>query len=605
LSVCQYHDLNQAIGLKPAIEMMKKNAAALLCMSLCIALALSGFAKIATSKKAVAAAQRFAQTQHRTADINRIFAETSIIKGVVDTVYYIVPLTDSGFVIISGSENITPVLAYSCSGNVDSFSIPPAVQDQLHYYAQSAAYYENVPTPVSTSVAASWRQLSEGDSLTAGISTSDKKTTIGPLLQTAWNQAPYYNALCPLDSAQNKRTVTGCVATVMAQLMKYWQWPVIGIGSHGYSDGAYGNLYANFGTTKYFYATMPNSISYYNTPIAQLMYHAGVGVNMQYGTGSSTSYVLSNRCPIVNNAQYALINYFSFSKAMQYAYRSDFDNAGWISLLEQEISAGRPLVYDGSNDTLGHSFIADGFDAANRIHFNWGWGGSYNGYFNIDSLSPAGISLMKNHEVLYNIFPDTSKVLVLADSIYSDTVITERSPFALRAKIINVKERQFSGSLIAELTSDYYDIAPQTAFVQNVALQFGDSTTATFHFQGSLAGSYHVNLLCVPANAASVPVASGPTYFNNAAISIFGSFQNDACTIFPNPANRYIFINTNGSGCNEYKLTDIAGREMQSGILSTPQAVIPISVETLPTGVYLVVLETASGRQIQKVTVTH
>ncbi|WP_423811924.1 C10 family peptidase, partial [Pseudomonas aeruginosa] len=64
-------------------------------------------------------------------------------------------------------------------------------------------------------------------------------------MTTHWDQGSNYNELCPWDASVRQRSVTGCVATTMAQIMRYWSYPARGTGSHTYNS-PYGSLTANF-----------------------------------------------------------------------------------------------------------------------------------------------------------------------------------------------------------------------------------------------------------------------------------------------------------------------------------------------------------------------
>ena len=108
------------------------------------------------------------------------------------------------------------------------------------------------------------------------------------MITTHWKQNPYYNDLCPYDYTYNQRALTGCVATAMAQIMKYWSYPEHGIGSHSYvpqQHPQYGTQYADFSNTTYLWSSMPSTVNSSNTAVATLMYHCGVSVNMNYGIG--------------------------------------------------------------------------------------------------------------------------------------------------------------------------------------------------------------------------------------------------------------------------------------------------------------------------------
>jgi hypothetical protein len=195
----------------------------------------------------------------------------------------------------------------------------------------------------------------------------------GPLLSTKWNQGQYYNASCPVDAEGTDGHVpVGCVAVAMAQVMKYHNYPVTGTGSHSYSHPVYGTLSANFGATTYNWASMPDSLSKYDSDVATLLYHVGVSVEMDYTPDQSGAYM--------SDAAYALETYFKYSNSLSYVWKSSYSTDEWTTILRTEIDNKRPILYSG-HGTGGHAFVCDGYSGSDYFHFNWGWGGSEDNYF--------------------------------------------------------------------------------------------------------------------------------------------------------------------------------------------------------------------------------
>jgi hypothetical protein len=185
------------------------------------------------------------------------------------------------------------------------------------------------------------------------------------------------------------------VATAMAQVMKFWNYPTTGTGFHSYNHSKYGTLNANFGSTTYNWANMPNQLtssssSEQKTAVATLMYHCGVSVDMDYdvsANGGSGAYVISSTPPKTHCAEYALKTYFGYKSTLQGIQKNDYTQTQWINLLKTELDASRPVLYAGFGDG-GHCFIADGYNNNNYFHFNWGWSGSCDGYFALNALNP-------------------------------------------------------------------------------------------------------------------------------------------------------------------------------------------------------------------------
>ncbi len=305
-----------------------------------------------------------------------------------------------GFVIIAGDDAVIPVLGYSPDGSFSTEQMPENCRLWLQSYADEIVHvimredYDAFP-----SLSAEWQSLLHG----TPASTMRSVTAVQPLLTTTWDQGQYYNSLCPADNGHNSGHVwTGCVATAMAQLIRYHQWPAQGYGTHTYTHDAYGTLTADFANTAYSYALMPNELTSSSSSaqvnaVATLMRDCGIAVNMSYGPYGSSA---NNMC-----AKTALASYFGYETRIACkSYRTPgviigtwnnhtyYDDETWRSMLKAELDAQRPIYYSGDNDNgnSGHSFVCDGYDNNNLFHFNWGWGGYLDGYFAIGSLEPGG-----------------------------------------------------------------------------------------------------------------------------------------------------------------------------------------------------------------------
>lgn len=332
---------------------------------------------------------------------------------------------DEGFVIMSADDRVRPVLAYS----FDS-PFPAEPHPSLHAWLKS--YDAQIEYAVKNDIAApEWVGAQWGKLLGGAVPPVPLMLTeIPALCATKWNQSDIgdtYNRLCPYDSTQNERCVVGCVATAMAQIMKYWNHPSHGEGSHSYTpvtwpgnDTLYGTLSADFENTTYQWEYMPTSLQPFSIPryinaVARLSYHCGVAVEMMYGTatsGGSGAYTHA-WAPGVPSADNALRDYFRYNDSLHSEYRSNYDSAAWASLIAADLEAGRPILYTGDDSTSGHAFILDGSDIHGRYHFNWGWGGYGDGFYYIDSLTPGGggaggnatYSFNLDQSAIFSIFP--------------------------------------------------------------------------------------------------------------------------------------------------------------------------------------------------------
>lgn len=275
---------------------------------------------------------------------------------------------NQGYVIVSGEEKAAPVLGYSDKGTFDINNIPDGLQYWLDCYASEMSYLRAHP---------------QAGNITPR---SELTTSVKPLLTTLWNQGTPYNDLCPTYSSG--RAVTGCVATAAAQIMKYYEWPVQGSGSHTYecnvNKEGYQTLSADFNVT-YDWANMLNDYSNgYNTTqgnaVATLMYHLGVASEMNYGKSSGTQ---------TYDMIEALRTYFDYNKSMKLYKRGNTPIAQWDSILRYELDNAHPVLFSGfTPNGGGHAFVFDGYNADGYYHVNWGWGGTSNGYFLVTALNP-------------------------------------------------------------------------------------------------------------------------------------------------------------------------------------------------------------------------
>lgn len=227
--------------------------------------------------------------------------------------------------------------------------------------------------------------------------------TKDPLITTKWSQNTFYNKLVP-KTYENQSCPTGCVATTMAQIMKYWNYPVKGKSSNTYKiqntyyDWKGKTLTADFANTTYLWNNMPTSLSLTSTTqqidaVATLMLHTGISVNMIYGPNSSGAFN--------NSVLKALKNYFQYSSDIKMVNKGNYSNFEWIKLIKDQLIKNYPVFYKGSNRQGAHTFIADGIDSNNLIHFNFGWGGYADGYFQLSE--PAGYK--SNQSAIINIHP--------------------------------------------------------------------------------------------------------------------------------------------------------------------------------------------------------
>ena len=327
-----------------------------------------------------------------TASKGKNFQFTSVKATVEnnDTLYYVLNDTiNKGFVIISADKRTWPILAYSTEGSLNEIKQPEAFTAWMENRKKEIESVKHNNLQPDSATTASWQNLSLKSS-------TIETTSVEPLILTQWDQGCYYNQFCPSDtqSPYCGHVPTGCTITAMAQIMKYWNYPTKGTGSHSYSHPTYGNLSADFGSTTYQWSQMPNSVTSQNDAVATLMYHCGVSLETEYGTNASSAL----------NPRDAFVQYFNYSSNAMLVNRSGFTTSEWTNTIKSELDLRHPIWYQGEG-SVGHSFICDGYQDVDYFHFNWGWGGFCDGYFYLGDLNPFGNNFNENQYALINILP--------------------------------------------------------------------------------------------------------------------------------------------------------------------------------------------------------
>lgn len=307
--------------------------------------------------------------------------------------FYVFNIGDKGFVILSADDSYSPIIGYSDENAFEPDNMAPALEDYLNGINDERM--QRGVVNASFEVSRDWESLREYGHMVSRFSGKGSDY----LLTTKWNQNYPYNYCCPVaDGGPGGHVYAGCVATAAAQLMKYWNYPLHGTGSHSYvpqDNPQYGPLTANFGATTYDWDNMPNQITS-SSPVEQLeaigtlIYHCGVSVDMNYrptSSGAATTLL----CTVMPQ-------YFSYTNYMVNYYRESYTKEYYLNMIYKAIDKEWPMVHRGG----GHAYVLDGYDKDGLVHFNWGWSGSNDGFFDID-----GHNYTDSQSVIYNYVPAT------------------------------------------------------------------------------------------------------------------------------------------------------------------------------------------------------
>ncbi len=304
---------------------------------------------------------------------------------------------DEGFLVMSGDDAAVPVLAYATSGNLNMDELPPAVQYWLDGYQQEIREMRDNGITASEYVSQAWSNLS---------AKQNRAEVVSPLVTAKWNQTKYYNQYSPIDSdspsGYDNRTPNGCVAVAMAMVMYYYRYPVQGSGSHT-NHSSYGDFTVNFAQQTYNYEAMQDELSYYNNEVAKLIYHCATSVDMMYAPSGSGAYS--------QDVPYAVKQYFNYSTDCALKRLNNYNLSTWKQMVRNELDLGRPLYYSGYSDEGGHAFVCDGYDDDQKFHFNFGWGGSGNGFYVLSasdsSSNPVG-GYVNSQGAIFDFYPGSN-----------------------------------------------------------------------------------------------------------------------------------------------------------------------------------------------------
>ncbi|MDE5560367.1 MAG: C10 family peptidase, partial [Bacteroidaceae bacterium] len=299
------------------------------------------------------------------------YAPARSIKGVqtantTPAFYVFNAENECGYVIVSGDDNTDDILGYSTNGSFDVDNMPENVRAWMEGYAEQIAMLETYMPQKQTAAQynASW-------------------TAIAPMITTQWNQSAPYNNQCPKQDGN--LCVTGCSATAMAQVMKYHEWPqeaTLTIPSYRTNSGNF--LVTTLKPTTFNWSGMKDKYSANaedGDAVAELMRYCGQSIKSDYTSAATSAYT--------SDVFTALYKYFNYDQNMELRRSAYHTPSEWESLIYNELRANRPVYHTGQSMQGGHAFVCDGYDGNGMFHFNWGWGGSYDGYFNLALMNPG------------------------------------------------------------------------------------------------------------------------------------------------------------------------------------------------------------------------
>ncbi len=347
-----------------------------------------------------------------TADLKLAYTEASSVDRNANA-YYAFNITGGGFVIIAGEDRANQVLGYSDRGHLDFNNLPDNFKALLDGYKEEIEYLQSHPALNVTPAV----RASNGNG-------------VEPLIKTYWGQEmPYYNQ-CPVYNGEY--CVVGCVATAMAQVMKYWRYPTTSPEVSSYYCYDIGQTVPALPETSFNYDKMLSSYCHWDwdrseliqdtytteqaDAVAKLSRYCGQAVRMGYSPEGSGAYTSDQLDAMID---------FGYSSSARDVMRSSwwgtsYSTQEWEAMIREELDMKRPILYAANDPTAGgHAFICDGYNSEGLFHFNFGWYGTCDGWYASTALNMTHrdgdyLRFNSGHEMLLGVVPPSYCIISAA-----------------------------------------------------------------------------------------------------------------------------------------------------------------------------------------------
>lgn len=338
-------------------------------------------------------------------------------KGV--TTRYTFVFENNSFVVVSADNSTVPILAYSKEETYSAENKSPSFEYWMQTEYDEWVVYNRKNNIDNKNTISKWNEIKNNN-----FNQNKSTNSVSPLIKTKWGQSYpndgynlcAYNYYVQSSNCGCGHCTAGCVATAMAQIMKYWQ------------DA----------DNDFDWCNMPNELFYDNNQntnyiiernaIAELIADCGDKAEMDYcsnGTCSSSA--------TIGKAKQAFKNDYGYSNDMLHRYR--WLTINWKKKMRKSLDKGQPILYGGNkpNGGSGHAFVCDGYDGDDYFHFNWGWSGYDDGYFYIkDNDGSPVIDYYKWQEAVFYLHPESSSITCIdcGKSITISNVVTANNPYS-------------------------------------------------------------------------------------------------------------------------------------------------------------------------------
>ena len=408
--------------------------------------------------------------------------------------------TSTTYLIVAGDDRAEEILAIG-DKPLNLERIPDALKEILSCYQEELDWLISNPEV----------RVQKPSELTKGT-----KATYGPLLTANWDQTdPYWNQCKFTYNNRTYQCLTGCPATSASMVLYYWKWPTAQVNAiPSYTaelDLSYYNVVDNYtypalSATTFDWANMKDSYSSYNTAqgnaVATLMRYVGQAEHMMYGTesaGGSGIYTTDTQ-NIVD--MFVLFGYDQ--STCRVANKSSYSENNWGTLLQNELAAGRPMVYTAvSSNGGGHAFNVDGYrDSDGKYHVNFGWSGDGNNWYAMNSFTYSGYTFNQGQQAVIGIKPTAD--------YFGPTITTSQSELSMTSNVGQTQTATFTvtgsnlnGNINVSVSGTGFSVSPTTISASDAA----NGKTVTVTYAPTTGGTHNGTITLSSSGADNVTVA--------------------------------------------------------------------------------------------------
>ena len=387
-------------------------------------------------------------------------------------VYYIFN-TSTTFVIVSGDDRAEEVLAVGDKPlNLDR--MPANMKEWLGTYKEQIDFL-----------------ISNPDLKVEKPAPTKAGTTVAPLLTALWDQdAPYWNQCKFTYNNQTYQCYTGCPATSAAMVLYYWKWPTAQVAAiNSYTNtldlSSYQSVnytYPSLPAVTFDWANMKDRYNTYNNAqanaVATLMRYVGQAEKMMYGTASAGGSGIYNSDTQNIADMFILFGYDSSTTRV--VNKSSYSSTNWANLLQNELEAGRPVVYLAvSSGAGGHAFNVDGYDAStNKYHINWGWSGDGNTYCAMNAFNDGEYTFSQSQQMVIGIKPTADyfgpMITTSEEALTMEGVVGQAT-----TSTFTVTGSNLTGNVTLTVSGTGFSVSPTTISASEAAA--GKTVTVTYN----------------------------------------------------------------------------------------------------------------------------